>query len=246
MRLFITSYQKSGTHQIMPIFGHGLKDVVDRSANEFIHMPEYLGMSKEPNENGILETCNNLAIFPESSFGHITYLPEYAQAIQAQPTKVLFNIRDPRDVVIAEYENGRKCYANDRPELALWNFLDKETGIMTFDKEDVIAELIKFAAARWPQWLGWLDHDFILPVKYEELRLKPEEVCQKMIDWLHPFQPFPCHDVKLMAKRSKPRKKNPTFRRGVPFEWMEQFTPKHVRMAEDLLGDIIIRLGYEI
>jgi len=30
MRLFITSYQKSGTHQIMPMFGGMMPDVVDR------------------------------------------------------------------------------------------------------------------------------------------------------------------------------------------------------------------------
>ena len=38
MRLFITSYQKSGTHQIMPIFG-GIPDVVNRGHNEWIDAP---------------------------------------------------------------------------------------------------------------------------------------------------------------------------------------------------------------
>ena len=64
-----------------------------------------------------------------------------------------------------------------------------------------------------------------------------------MIDWL---SPYPCQPAEVMAKKAEPRPKNPTFRRGVPCEWMERFTPTHVRMAEDLLGDIIIRMGYEI
>lgn len=243
MRLFITSYQKSGTHQIMPIFSARMKDVVDRSANEFITMPDYLQLNKEVNQAGVKETSKHLQEFSNEAFGHITYLPQYLASLQTQPTKILFNIRDPRDVVIAEYENGLKHYQNGAPERALWNFLDKETNTLTFDKEDVISELIKFASARWVHWLGWLDHSDVLPIKYEELRLNPRETCQRIQEWI---APHPSPNLDIMVNNAQPRKRNPTFRRGVPLEYLNRFEPHHHKLAEKLLGDIITRLGYKV
>ncbi len=59
-----------------------------------------------------------------------------------------------------------------------------------------------------------------------------------------------CRAKDDMIRRSRPDPKNPsyypTFRRGVPEEWKEKFKPHHVELAEELLGDIIERLGYVV
>ena len=242
MRLLITSYQKSGIHQIYPMFLPDVPNVVDRSYNEMLDMPKYLHLSTEINQSGMKEVVEKLRTFNGKLMGHLTYLPEYAEALQAQPTKVLFNIRDPRDVVIAEYESGLRHLREGRKAKPLWDFVDDRDGKSAFEREDVIAELIVYAAARWPRWLGWLDHDFVLPVKYEDLRLKPIETITSICIWLVPFQ---CDQISHLAIRAQPKSTNPTFRRGIPGEWKEKFTEKHRKLSEELLTPIIERLGYE-
>ena len=244
MRLFITSYQKSGTHQIMPMFGM-IPDVVDRSWQDWIDVPDRYRLNKEINKPGVIETVNNFRAFKHSSnkaFGHVSYLPEYAKVLEETDTRVLFNIRDPRDVIVSEYENAlRKIGVGDK--MPMWNYYDAENEKFLYDHDDPITELIIFAAARWPHWVGWLDHDFVLPVKYENLRLRTLETTKEIVSWI---QGTGCESAEKLAEMARPGASNPTFRRGVPGEWKIKFEPHHVKLADELLGDIIKRMGYEL
>lgn len=242
MRLFITSYQKSGTHQIMPMFDNSrIPDVVDRSQNSLMNIPQRFGCPSELSEEGIQETVKQILNFPSRAFGHLSYLPEYEDAFRIIPTKVLFNIRDPRDVIIAELENGLKHKGGNVP--AWLDFVDDKCGQRIFEKYDPIPDLIEIAAARWPRWFGWLNCDFVMPVKYEDLRLNTLETTLKIFEFI---APHPAPDILSAISRASPRPENPTFRRGVPGEWKERFTEKQKDMCEKLLGDIIERLGYRI
>lgn len=244
MRLFITSYQKSGTHQIMPMFSTPILHVVDRSWNCWIDVPERYRLNQKINWPGVEETVRNLQTFRDGSskaFGHLSYLPEFAKVFERTKTKVLFNIRDPRDVVVAEYENAMRHYREGRKGSPLWNYLDGDDGKFLYEKDDPISELIILAAARWPRWTGWLDHDFVMPVKYEDLRLKQKETIEKIIEFLNGFGCAPVHE---MMRRAQPRQDNPTFRRGIPGEWKIKFEFHHIKLANELLRDIIERLGY--
>ena len=244
MRLFITSYQKSGTHQIMPIFSDPIPDVVDRSWNCWVDAPKRYGLNQEINQLGVEETVQNLREFKRGArkaFGHLSYLPEYAKVFEDTNTRVLFNIRDPRDIIVAEHENAKRHYERQKKGSPLYNFQDEEDGIFLFDKKDSITELIIISHARWPRWLGWLNHDFVMPIKYEDLRLETEDTVKRIIEFLS--GDF-CSAVDVMVERAKPAPNNPTFRRGVPGEWKEKFQPHHVKLAEELLRDTIETLGY--
>jgi len=244
MRLFITSYQKSGTHQIMPMFVVN-PDVVDRGHSVWVDVPDRFGLNKEINWAGVAETANNLRVFKHGSskaFGHIAYMPEYAQVLKETHTRVLFNIRDPRDVVIAEYENARRVFRENPKASPLWNFYDKEAKKFIFEKEDPIVDLIVLASARWPRWLGWMDHDFVKVVKYEDLRLRPKETVEGLIEWLGGFG---CSSLDTMIRNAQPKAGNPTFRKGAPGEWAEKFKPHHTKLAKELLSDVMERMGYK-
>jgi len=244
MRLFITTYQKSGTHQIMPMF-EPISDIEDRSRVSRVVLEPYLGSHAKYNQEGIGMTCHDLATFGDRRFGHIAYQPEYAEAIQKIPTKVLFNIRDPRDVVVAEYKNMErhyKKYGQDGHK-ALWDWYDNNVGKYIFDKEDTLTDLIHFASLRWPKWIGWLDYKWTMPVKYEELRLDTLNTCEKICNWLDGLCPI---EPLKMAKKAKPRPKNPTFRKGIPGDWITEFENRHKQLANDILGDIILKLGYKL
>jgi hypothetical protein len=241
MRLFITSYQKSGTHQIMPMLGVA-DDIVDRGHNSYINAPKRYGLNREINWPGVEETAHNLRLFPSKAFGHVAYMPEYAQVFEETDTRVIFNVRDPRDVVVAEYENALKKLSADPKVPPLWNFYDEEAGMRIFEKPDPISDLIILAAARWPHWTGWMKHSFVMTVKYEDIRLNTFETAKKIYKWL---EPVGCEIPEVLAQKAKPKPGNPTFRKGVPGEWKEKFELHHMELAEELLGDVIKELGYE-
>lgn len=245
MRLFITSYQKSGTHQIMPMFGGMMPDVVDRGHSQWVDAPKRFGLNRDINYEGVQETIRHLLYFKHHSniaFGHVAYMPEYAKVLEDTNTLVLFNVRDPRDVVVAEYMNGLRQIAADGQASPLWNFFDDEAGMRIFEKPDPISDLIELAAARWPRWLGWLDHDFVMKVKYEDLRLNTYETCLKIFQFA---QPVGIIDARALEKGTKPKPNNPTFRKGKPGEWAKVFKNHHTKLAKELLTDIMDKLGYK-
>jgi len=226
------------------MFGGMMPDVVDRGHSSFINMPKRYGLNRDINWDGVEETVKNLRVFKHSqnmAFGHVAYMPEYAEVLEETDTLVLFNIRDPRDVVIAEYENARRKIEADPQSLPLWDFYDEEAGMRIFQKPDPIIDLIIFAAARWPRWLGWMDHDFVKVVKYEDLRLRTHETCQEIFKFA---QGVGIIDARALAKGTMPKPENPTFRKGQPGEWAEKFKPHHTKLAKELLSDIIERMGY--
>jgi len=233
MRLFLTTYQKSGTHQIMPAL-RIMQDIVDRSRNELTDLPARYGRSGLIHWEGVEETCGYLRKFEGKNFGHVSYLPEYAEALQAQPTKVLLNVRDPRDVIISEYFSAG---TGKWPNLYVEGYKKNIA-----DLDDPISELIEIAAVRWPKWLGWLNHDFVKMVKYEDLRLNPFETFMEIEEWLKPYE----INGAFCAANVAPRPRNPTFRRGVPGEWKTGMTDEQKKLSEKLLGNIIEKLGYEV
>lgn len=224
----------------MPAFD-AKDDIVDRSHNGTRSLPAYVGLSAFTCEEGVQATVEQLEEFEGWRFGHISYLPEFAEALQQQRTKVLFNVRDPRDVVVSEYYNILKKTKKGAGQ-ALWNFI-MDDGVSILDSGDPIKYLITFASCRWPNWLGWMSHDFVYTVKYEDLRLSGIETLGKIREFLAPEIKI---DVAKIFSRLKPEPMNSTFRKGIPGEWKDVFTNEHKALADDLLGDIIEELGYVV
>jgi len=245
MRLFLTCYQKSGTHQIYPMFAPDMPQIIDEaSVNLRGQGIERFGLSPAPLPSELsAKTVETLRSFPGKAFGHVAYLPEYAEALQVQPTKVILNVRDPRDVVIAEYESILKTRAMGGSEgEGLWNFhIPEEGNRLLIDTADPISWLIRLAALRWPNWLGWMKHDFVRVVHYETLRLRTAECVHEMLEWLGPE--IPTRAEHLMAMQSG-NVKAPTFRKGLVGEHRTRFTKEHWRLSNELLGPILKRLGY--
>lgn len=248
MRLLVVSYQKSGTHQIMPMVNDltvTMQQIIDETHKNLRCLPYKFGGNKPPDSFvASEETVIALQSFPHRAFGHITYFPEYAAATQVQPTKVLFNMRDPRDVIVAEFENMRRKreagYGTFRGFLDMDIFENGEQTRVT-DRPDPIMDLIEMASYRWPHWLGWAGHDFVIPVHYEELRLRPWPTVQAIFEQIQPVSiPGPV----WMLKNLHPHPTNPTFRKGLVGEWKRYFKPRHIAKAKRLMGDFMEEMGY--
>lgn len=237
MRLFLTSYQKSGTHQIMPALDI-MQDVVDRSYVDMEDIEHYIPYkSTIP----ISDTLEVLRYFQNRLFGHIPYLHEYVYALQYRPTKVLFNVRDPRDIIVSNWHSIQKLYFGGEGYGHL-NMMDTRDGKYLAEKPDPISELIRVEAKRWPHWLGWLDHDFTMMVHYEDIRTNDVETFQKIKEFMNPHD----IDVDRCIQMRFPKPQNPTFRRGEIGNWKKEFNDDQKCLAIELLGSTIKRLGYEL
>jgi hypothetical protein len=210
-------------------------DVVDRSHQIVTKFPKYAGFAREMDKDGIKEVCERLSSFQENIFGHVSFLPEYWKSLQSQPTKCIINIRDPRDIVVAEYHNILKNGSVNWLNVHL-----KYQKCRVMETKDPIRHLIDFAL-RWEAWTGWLDKD-VFVARYEDLRLKPRETVEKMAEWLRPIK----INIDVVVKSLLPVARNPTFRKGEVGEWKTFFTEENKKHAEKTIGHIIERLGYEI
>ncbi len=235
-RLLLTSYQKTGTHQAMQMLMHDIPDIVDRSG---IGLRGLKSVGFLADFHGPLprtgETIEALRHFRGKAFGHIAYLPQYAEVVQAVPTQVIFNIRDPRDVIVSEYEN-MKIAPHKWPNLMMQN------GKRVIDQDDPIEILIKAASIRWPNWFGWLYHEFVYVLRYEELRLRTVATVKRLREDL-PNCPFP-PESEMIANAQK-TEWSTTFRKGLVGEWKTYFEPHHIELAKELLTPIMDVLGYE-
>ena len=254
MRLFITSYQKSGTHQSYPMFMPDCPSIVDRSGVSNKGMDDWGFNSGNYPLPRMSETIAELESFNKHgrnhvrAFGHVAYLPEYAKAVQTAPTKVVFNVRDPRDVIVAEIARIKMWEAEDRIQFAWLNYKRESDDKRINEIADPIAEMIMIAAAKWKNWIGWLDHDFVTRLQFEELRLRPLETANWLTEQLKPvvLPKSPPQMVEAAAAGRKPGSLTPSFRKGKVGEWKSLFKAHHKKLAYELMGEIIERLGYEI
>jgi hypothetical protein len=239
MRLFLTSYQKSGTHQIMQALMHEIPNIEDYSGVQMKGCEAY-GFTGERPLPDTYKTTEALRDFEIKAFGHIPYLAEFAEVFREVPTRVLFNIRDPRDIVVAEHENIRRHLREERVGLGHMN-IKTRSGIHISDSDDPIAELIRLAALRWPNWYGWLDEDFTVVVRYEDLR---QETRKTLIGLQKALSGCVLPSLDDMIAQATNTKWSHSFRKGLVGEWETAFRPHHKEMADDLLGPVIERLGY--
>lgn len=251
MRLLIVSYQKSGTHQVMPMMNDNsepMVNVVERSAKQINAMPEryrkYAGLFTDTDEDGPSKrTLEALRSFSSRAFGHIQFWTEYQKCINKRGTKVLFNVRDPRDVVISELENILRRRREESNRGWLDMMVEGDNGpVDLVDRPDPISDLITMAHYRWSTWIGWLNYPDVFVLRYEDLRLRPGPTVDAIREWL---PPHPVPSRRGMLNRLKPDKSNPTFRRGAVGEWEERFSEHHRALADDLLGDILDLFGYK-
>jgi len=242
MRLFLTSYQKAGTHQIMPALLIS-EDIVDRSGNDMTTIPRRYGTRREVYSEGVKTTVAELQNFGGKIFGHVSYLPEYYEALMSKPTIILVNVRDPRDIVVSNYYNIRRLHFGKHRGHGHLNFYDHVAGKNLMDTDDPISALIEIEAARWPHWWGWLnlDPENVMVVKYRELRQFPNETVAKIKEFLDPYE----LDLAPTVKRLAPKTYRATVRRCIVGEHKELFKPHHMELANRLFSETLDRLGYE-
>ena len=105
-------------------------------------------------------------------------------------------------------------------------------------------------ADRFDPYLGWLDHDEVLSIHFEDLINDRAAALTRIIDHFLtrvPLSPMetPRKLILDSLESSINPKRSPTFRSGKTGEWKKHFTEEHKKIFKDVAGDLLVRLGYE-
>jgi hypothetical protein len=103
-------------------------------------------------------------------------------------------------------------------------------------------------AARFGRYHGWLHDDDCLAIRYEDLVSDSRAaVIQRMAEHYarHSGGDVDIDScVRAMTAAIAPEKSH-TFRSGKKSGWLQEFTPEHRRLFDEVAGDLLIELGYE-
>ena len=198
--------------------------------------------------------------------GHCGYRADIEQYMIDNRFIHLFIYRDPRDVAVSQAYHILN--ANEaRGDYGAVLYHDGADDIKRMAKGDFDYILAACIAGygpwagvieRWELYAPWLTRNWVLSMKFEDMRTKPRDIARRMIKVIygsnaamHGFHlQLYKHDVdkavdNLLHNADEARDKSPTYRKGQPGGWRTHFTADHIDLwKENDPSDWVTRLGY--
>lgn len=171
---------------------------------------------------------------------------------------MLFIYRDPRDVAVSqtyhiENSNDEKhCHPNKQLFMDMGSHEERLKAVIRGINQ------FKGVMERWELYAPWLNVDWVLPIKYEEMRENPKGVAENVISYViertvdntDGFPPIMVGDNIIEAiiqaeKAIGTTRWSTSYRKGIVGGWQEEFTPEHKKIFKETSGDWLEKLGYE-
>jgi hypothetical protein len=241
------SFPKSGTHLLDQIL-LGFANVAPYAKRLHSFYAEYEG------ESGAKRTPEQAlrwldALRPRDvASAHLFARPGTVARVCSQKFVPYFIFRDPRDVVVShvfyvtemELRHVHHTYYKSLPDF------DARLKVSILGRPDSDVEFPDIAA-RFTPYLGWLDHDEVLAIHFEDLIHDRALALTRIMDHLLTRAPLPSTRQLIMdsLESSINPTRSPTFRSGKTGEWKKHFTEEHKKIFKDVAGDLLVKLGYE-
>ena len=241
------SFPKSGTHlldQILP----GFARVAPFSKRIHSFYAEYDG------ESGIKRAPEAALAWLDGlrpgdiASGHLFAREEAVKRVCAPAFVPYFIFRDPRDVVIShvfyvtdmERRHVHHDYYQSLPDF------DARLKVSMLGRPDAGVEFPDIAA-RFAPYLGWLEHDEVLAIHFEDLIHDRASALTRIMDHLLARAPLPSTRQRILdaLESSINPGRSPTFRSGKTGEWKKYFKEEHKKIFKDVAGNLLLKLGYE-
>jgi hypothetical protein len=241
------SFPKSGTHLLDQIL-LGFSRVAPYAKRLHSFYAEYEG------ESGIKRAPEQALRWLDSlrprdvGSAHLFARPEAIARVCSSGFIPYFIFRDPRDVVVShvfyvtemEKSHVHHAYYQSLPDF------DARLKVSIFGRPDADVEFPNIAK-RFAPYMDWLNHPEVLAIHFEDLIHDRPATLTRIMD--HFLARVPLRAPRQLILDSLERAINPanspTFRSGKTGEWKKYFTPEHVKIFNQLAGDLLIRLGYE-
>jgi Sulfotransferase domain len=195
--------------------------------------------------------ARRLSKVPDGSFvtAHCVYTPELAGLFHEGGMRVVCILRDPRDVAVSQmhYLKQLKNHFAHEEYMALPS--DRERLLVSIRGGELGGRRLQSLAERYGRFLGWERDGGAVMVKFEDLvghggggsekaqRLAVERVARHM--------GVPADEGTLQRVEEHLFGVGRTFRKGQIGGWREEFSAEHERAVKEVLGSLLVELGYE-
>lgn len=172
---------------------------------------------------------------------HLYHSQQYQDWLAESDTKVLFMIRDPRDVVIssAHFESP-KHHLRDQLD-AIESIQSRIKLLVQGDADSDVPPIAQYLS----QFTGWMNANCMV-VRFEELT-GDIDMREKTIENIFSYLELPIDDQwmkeSLLPNVISPS--SPTFRNGKPSQWLTVYTDEMVETFRETGTDLLIEMGYE-
>ncbi len=185
------------------------------------------------------------------AYGYLPSEPPFLEWLSQPGWATVFIYRDPRDLVVSH-----AYYITDMQPQHEWHAYFRRLPDMTSRLRLLITGhregdlYLPSIRERCLSYIRWITQPGILAVRFEDLRLRPRDTVARILDFIRSRGPWPLvlpyeQAVEHIVASIRPETSG-TFRKGMPGEWREHFTPELKQLFKDEAGDILIRMGYEV
>jgi len=179
---------------------------------------------------------------------HLPSHPEVLSIVKEEGIKVLFMIRDPRDIAVSFVKYVTSIDLTHRAHEYFISLHDDDERLMAIIKgvDNVVSPLSEALS----KFEGWLEKDRALVVRFEDLvgekgggAQDTQRSCVAAIaDHLDIAMTNESLDHICENIYST---KTLTFRKGRRGGWREMFKPRHVAAFKERAGDVLVKYGYD-
>ncbi len=244
--VFGNSFPKSGTNLLMQIL-RGLERL-----DAFLDRGMFILTYQRGRKRTPAEIARDLARLQagEIAGGHLFATDENLALLRNRGARCYFIYRDPRDVVVSHayyVTDMARTHAHHEYYAHVLSSMEERitTSIMGRPAGGIEFPDIR---ARFEPYLGWLDQDFVLPLRFEDLIHNRQHELGRILDHLEAggyHLPVSREQALEALERAINPARSPTFREGRTGAWREHFTAEHRRLFAQVSGDLLKRLGYE-
>ncbi|MBK9007074.1 MAG: sulfotransferase domain-containing protein [Anaerolineae bacterium] len=242
------SFPKSGTHLLDQIL-LGFSNVAPYAKRLHSFYAEYEGESgvkRAPEQS--LRWLDSLSPRDVAS-AHLFARPEAIARVSSPKFIPYFIFRDPRDVVVShvfyvtemEKNHVHHAYYQSLPDF------DSRLKVSILGRPDAGIEFPNIAE-RFAPYMDWLNHPEVLSIHFEDLINDRAATLTRILD--HFLTRIPLQTPRKLIldslESSINPSRSPTFRSGKTGEWKKYFTDEHKKIFDDVAGDLLMKLGYEI
>lgn len=183
------------------------------------------------------------------AYGYLPARSPYTEQVTQPGWATVFILRDPRDIVVSH-----AFYIADMQPNHEWHERFRKVPLETrltwlIQGHREGNRVLPSIRERCLSYLGWLEQPHVHVVRFEDLRLHPQDAVRGILAFVRSrgmwSLRFPeAEAVARIVTHIRPERSG-TFRQGTPGTWQTYFTPTHKRLFKDVAGDLLIQMGYE-
>lgn len=197
--------------------------------------------------------ARRLSRIPDGCFvnAHCIYTPELAELFRGEGMKTVCILRDPRDVAVSQMHylkhNPPKNFFAHEAFMALSS--DHERLLVCIRGGELGGRKLQSLDQRYRQFLGWEQDEEAVVVKFEDLVGTKgggsAEAQQRAVERVAAHVGTSVNERTMRLVEENLFGVGRTFRKGQIGGWREEFSPEHERVAKQVMGPLLVELGYE-